>query len=378
MSYQFDLKDARLLHLQVSDRILEMIASGGWRKGDQLPSYRDLSQRFEVSYVTIKKAMDHLLSRNLITGLPGKGMFVHSPQRSKKRQLKQIGLVIYCSHQLFFQSDYLMQIFQGIMLEADRIQSNVNIFSIKREGPISPDEFSSNHMDGIIMLSVNNEEYLSKFSMHELPVVITDFSHKKIALDYLTCDNANAAEIAVNELVKHNHKNIAYCGGLTTDTVADQVEGVDVCVESSDIIERRDGYINAMTHAGLENNIFLLPALEFNESSYSKVIEKWMNSQARPTAIITYDTNTAQLLIRAMKKAKIQVPVDVSIVAIAGASNIREDDISINYIQIPFVEMGKESVRALVQRCKKLRPSKAAIKRLPGKWISGNSVKSLI
>jgi GntR family transcriptional regulator len=64
------------LYQQVQQAIGEHIASGRLGPGQQLPSERQLCERFEISRVTARRALAALVAEGLIEASPGKGWFV--------------------------------------------------------------------------------------------------------------------------------------------------------------------------------------------------------------------------------------------------------------------------------------------------------------
>ncbi len=71
------------LYLQVRDRVVARIVDGHWQPGDALPSEHQLAVEFGVSQGTLRKALDTLVTENLLLRQQGKGTFVatHTPQR---------------------------------------------------------------------------------------------------------------------------------------------------------------------------------------------------------------------------------------------------------------------------------------------------------
>jgi GntR family transcriptional regulator len=67
------------LYAQIRSYFLELIQSGQLRPSDRVPSEKELSQGFEVSRMTARKAIDQLVSDGLIIRRPGKGTFVAPP-----------------------------------------------------------------------------------------------------------------------------------------------------------------------------------------------------------------------------------------------------------------------------------------------------------
>lgn len=61
---------------QVKDSIREIINQPGSKNGDILPSERELGERFNVSRITVRKALAELESEGLIYRVQGKGAFI--------------------------------------------------------------------------------------------------------------------------------------------------------------------------------------------------------------------------------------------------------------------------------------------------------------
>jgi GntR family transcriptional regulator len=74
------------LHYQVADYILELLAKGNLNPEEQLPTEEALREVFGVSRTTIRKALDHLLSKDLLIRKQGKGTFWTEAARVIKRE----------------------------------------------------------------------------------------------------------------------------------------------------------------------------------------------------------------------------------------------------------------------------------------------------
>lgn len=64
---------------QLADVIEARIKGGMYKPRTQIPSIRQLSEEFDLSDVTVKKALTDLKNRGLLTGTPGRGTFVSAP-----------------------------------------------------------------------------------------------------------------------------------------------------------------------------------------------------------------------------------------------------------------------------------------------------------
>ena len=69
-----------LLYSRVETVLASEIIDGGLRVGDQLPTEDDLIARFEVSRITVRRAIQNLVSRGLVEIRRGKGTFVAAPK----------------------------------------------------------------------------------------------------------------------------------------------------------------------------------------------------------------------------------------------------------------------------------------------------------
>lgn len=84
-STRLDVSGPDPLYKQVGDRILQCLADGEWKPGEQLPTESQLAERFGVAVFTIRAGIGDLVSANILVRKQGKGTFVarHSRQRQR-------------------------------------------------------------------------------------------------------------------------------------------------------------------------------------------------------------------------------------------------------------------------------------------------------
>ena len=63
---------------QVGSSIIEKIESGEYATGQAIPSERELIEKYDVSRITVRKAIDELVAKGFLTKVQGKGTFVKS------------------------------------------------------------------------------------------------------------------------------------------------------------------------------------------------------------------------------------------------------------------------------------------------------------
>jgi DNA-binding GntR family transcriptional regulator len=72
-------RDADLAYMRVAADIAARIDSGELAPGARLRSERDLAEHYGVSYGTVRRAMEVLRERGLISTVHGRGTFVSAP-----------------------------------------------------------------------------------------------------------------------------------------------------------------------------------------------------------------------------------------------------------------------------------------------------------
>lgn len=80
---QFHFNESTLLYQQIASQLEEMIFTGGFDEGSQVPSTTQLSQQLHINPATVLKGMNILVDAGLIEKHRGRGMFVRTGARQK-------------------------------------------------------------------------------------------------------------------------------------------------------------------------------------------------------------------------------------------------------------------------------------------------------
>ena len=369
-------KPVKLLHEDVQRRIRALVARGSWRNDEPLPSHRELSQRFNVSLMTVQRAVGALIKQGQLYTWPGSGTFV-KPRASHVQKLTHLGLVFYCTHRLFFSTAYLMEIFRGIMWEAESLNADVRIFSIKNEGRLPIQSLEHAGINGLLLVGVVNDGYIAELSRERIPLVAVDYHSKAVPADYVVVENFGAAARSVEYLRTLGHRRIAYLDGWSTDTVAGTLRR-DVVVESSDVIERRDGYRQAMAAAGLSDHAYVFGGMITQQDlAVRHAAQELSRDPRRFSAVVTYDTAQARSLMNALSTLNVRVPQDISIAAVAGDEEALHAGRTLTYNKVPFIRMGSAAVQRLATRCNETAPSAPRVLTVETEFIAGNTAAAI-
>ena len=80
---QFHFNESTPLYQQIASQLEEMIFTGGFDEGSQVPSTPQLSQQLHINPATVLKGMNILVDAGLIEKHRGRGMFVRTGARQK-------------------------------------------------------------------------------------------------------------------------------------------------------------------------------------------------------------------------------------------------------------------------------------------------------
>jgi GntR family transcriptional regulator len=64
------------LHTQLKETIIAAIQNGAYQPGAKLPSQRELCEQHQISHMTVRRAINELVTEGYILAVPGKGLFV--------------------------------------------------------------------------------------------------------------------------------------------------------------------------------------------------------------------------------------------------------------------------------------------------------------
>lgn len=81
MNFEFDQSSP--LYQQLANQLAEMIFTGVYQEGEQVPSTTQLSASLNINPATVLKGMNQLVTLGLLEKRRGRGMFVTSGARKK-------------------------------------------------------------------------------------------------------------------------------------------------------------------------------------------------------------------------------------------------------------------------------------------------------
>lgn len=360
------------LRAYARERIRNLIVQGGLRRDDPLPRFRDLGERLGVSLQTLHNAVQDLRDEGLVVTVRGRGTFVARDVDLRDCKVTSIGLVFLFTPQTFFSSDYLQSMFRGLMIEAGDSAIDVQIFSIKKHGDISPKLLAENGVDGVVLCEICDTEYLRRFLADAFPTVVADAYVPDVPLEYVSQRNADEARRVVDHLVQLGHKRIEYYDNHRFDIRG----GKKIRVDTHDMKERREGYYAAMADHGLKDHIRVHVHANTELDVVEALMRQWDKDGSRPDALLAYDAPTAGRVMTALQKQGLSVPEDLSVAGVVGPGPLMADGRVVTSCQVDFAEMGRRVVEQLKQRAKSGRAEHASRSDLDFTFIPGQTAST--
>ena len=178
--------------------------------------------------------------------------------------------------------------------------------------------------------------------------------NRKQELNAVHPDDRAGGRMATEHLVRLGHRRIAFLQlTITTHYSA---------------ADRLAGYQEAITAAGLPP---LVERMAGNDLTWCAQVIEWLRRPQRPTAVVAASPLEAQTLIMACAHAGVQVPRDLSVVAIS-ESPLTHLGLDLTRVVVPFHDLGVHAVRMLLARIGEPQEAVPALA-LPMALVAGGS-----
>lgn len=347
MKTNINLSDPDPLYLQIERALKTKIEKGVLNPGDQLGSQQELATEFNVSLITIKKALANLIEQGVLFSRVGKGTFVAERIKAKKIgnvNQKTIGLVL---------SDINHSYFSMIVhsIEERAYELGFNILLSNSSGSIEKEENQIDHfrslgVDGMIIASLSGEyratEFLQNLHKDNFPYIMISYIHDP-EYWYVGSDNELGGFIATEHLIKTGYESIGYVhvgkGNLLSEV-------------------RKNGYYRALMEYGKPYSSDFIYYLDSNKQDIASerfqlgkdFCTRFAGLERKPQALLFYEDMVALGFLAEAKGKSIRVPEDVAVVGYDDVHISRYTSVPLTTIHQPIDSIGKKAVEILKSR----------------------------
>ena len=313
-------------YLLVEEKIKQAIKNK--QIADKLPGERTLAKEYGYSYMTIRKAVDNLVTEGVLYKLPTKGTFVADRKTSKKKT-KIIGYFLDSKIIAGLTSPYYSLIFNALEKEAAKHGYSLIYFSD------IDDSKSLNHLnkiDGVVASCFpRNEEIIHEIN-DRVPLVVIDNSSSDKTIPSIIIDNFNAVSDAVKYLCSLGHKRIGFMTGLADSDVGKN---------------RYEGYKSGLINNGLALNDELVYRGNYSFKSGLVGADYFLSLKKLPTAIVCANDSMAIATIRQIAQRGLSVPDDISIVGFDDVEVASQINPALTTLAAPIAETAEKALDML-------------------------------
>lgn len=249
----------------------------------------------------------------------------------REQRSRQIGIILPNLQDSFFATCA-----EAVSLVAKEHGYSVNIAMSYEDPEI---EFSEAMMmllrlvDGLIVIPVSGfKSRLTEPEFAAIQIVTLDRPVGKNRFDSVVVQNRNGARLAVQHLIDHGHRRIAYLG-LGTDL--------------STLGARQDGYRQTMTRSNLQPQVILAT---YSLAETSESVRSVMSQPDAPTAFFCSNGLTTRHALHALSQMGLSVP---EAVALVGFDDFETADLlkpAVTVVRQPTTDMARIGAKMLFAR----------------------------
>lgn len=274
----------------------------------------------------------------------------HAAARSlASRHSRMIGLVLPRTVSNFFVDPYFPRLTQGVAQACNQHNYTLGLFLVdtkEDEKRIFPRISRKGLLDGVILQTAEKGDLLvDRLAKSDFPVIIAGRPFISGGISYIDVDNVNAAYGAVCHLIKLGYKRIGTITGRMNRTYA---------------IDRKEGYLKAITEQGWKVNQSLIAVGDFSEESGYAAMMQLL--PAKPDAIFAASDALAIGAMRAVRDSGLCIPDDVAIVGFDDLPSASQPDYLLTTVRQPIFRFGAQAVETLIDLIENgIKPSRRVI-----------------
>ena len=336
-----DYRDPKPLYKQIYEDIFNQIRSGKLKVGDKLATQHELVKIYDVSLITVKKALSDLISEGILFARVGKGSFV--ARLPSKIDHKKHLTVAYILKDL--DNPYYQNIVSSIESNLSNNDCNMMLYSSDNRRDREEQKiryFIDMGVSGLILGSMSHIPFTSalinELQEKQFPFVMVSYTDDP-SICFIGTDQEKGGFIATEHLINTGYNDIGYVNGEEGNLVGEA---------------RKKGYVRALNENNLPVNKNYLYRIKIKgkrddfQSGYDVGV-KFCNRSERPRAMFIYNDLSALGFIDALVEFGLKVPEDVAIIGFDDIANGRSSANHLTSVHQPTDKIGKLAVENLLK-----------------------------
>lgn len=229
---------------QVLRHISQKIKDGTLKKGDKIPTNRELVEELGVSILTVQRSMKQLEAQGVVSCRRRLGTFLENPKAMSSPKI-QSGLIGLFTPEIFsdFHTDLLIELENSMMNEGKLVSINFThskpdreltlLRSLARQRLESLVYFTS----PLVIISESHcrkvSDWINRYIEEGTFVLFADICPPGFENRLISLDNEKATEMLTNKLIQQGHEKIAFVGATHLPTNEDRYKGYKIAMEKA-------------------------------------------------------------------------------------------------------------------------------------------------
>jgi len=285
---------------QLANEIFQGIQQGNWAPGDRLPSERALCEQFQVSQITVRRALRELAHQSRVYSRHGLGWFVAEPATATGGRAPGDVLVISPSHDAFVDA-VVRACVHAFCIQGQGVQVLYPAAGAARV-PL-PDDLAGTPMLWVVDGRAEGlvERYARLLDGHFDQSLLLVRPVEGLPVPALQVDERAAMAQMVEHLVDQGCQRIAYVGSDPREVAG---------------WRRYQGYAEAIWSHGLELPMEWVFSVVSGEIASDERFPRVMEGDRRPTAIACSTDGLAVEVMARLASMGLSCPGDVAVVGL--------------------------------------------------------------
>ncbi|HEY3266582.1 MAG TPA: substrate-binding domain-containing protein [Armatimonadota bacterium] len=348
-------------YIQARRYLEEMIRDAPYGPGDQLPSERELAARFQVSQMTMNRAIQEMVRDGLLYREVGRGTFVVH-QDARDVRFGTLALVTLFSPGAIKTDPYGSEILRGVQDAA--FDTDWDLLLIQEALDTAEDIAMRvrERADGFLIMSPPDEALpaLRRMRAEGLPFLTLGASWLDEDIPAVDSDNIVGASLAVDHLASLGHERIGFIGGPE---------------DMSNSLDRHVGFKRSLKDRGLPYRTEWCFGGEAVSAISAEDRARIVSAARRadgPTAFFAAGFVLAALTIETLQMAGLDVPGDVSVVGFDETVGSAFINPPLTTVAQPLGDMGRRAVERM-ESALRGESNSHIVERLPVRFIARQS-----
>ncbi len=312
---------------QVKRRLREMIVSGTWARGEQIPPEPEIAKQLGVSRMTANRALSELAQEGWLTRRKGMGTFVDSEPVAAAN----VRILLH-EDPIGSLDDYYF----GRLLAylSARLGEKGHQVATARWDDDDPESLTTG-CDLAVFINPRADAMRRLTEVLPRSAIALGATWLGVQAPSVDSDNFAGVAIAYSHLARLGHRRIAFVGA---------------CPKDSNTVDRVSAYrvvARVNNDEAFGEKLIVFPVARTFEADERVAVSKILTESPRPTAVIAAGPHVAMLVLAEAARAGLRVPDDLSIVAYDDPPFLSLTHPAMTTVNQPLDQLAEAAVRAI-------------------------------